>query len=50
MVDELQVNLVPMLLGDGERLLDGLDADTTLEIVRVIDAPGVTHLKYRIVS
>ena len=50
MVDELQVNLVPVLLGDGERLFDGLGTDRRLEIVRVIDAPSVTHLKYRVVS
>jgi hypothetical protein len=38
------------MLGDGARLLDNLGgADATLERVRVIDAPGVTHLKYRVV-
>ncbi len=49
-VDELQVNLVPVLLGRGERLLDDLGTDIRLELARVIDAPGVTHLKYRVVS
>jgi dihydrofolate reductase len=49
-VDELQVNLAPVLLGEGERLLDDLGTGIELEIVRVIDAPGVTHLKYRVVS
>jgi dihydrofolate reductase len=50
LVDEVQVNLVPVLLGSGERLLDDLGTDIRLEIARVIDAPGVTHLKYRVVS
>jgi dihydrofolate reductase len=50
LVDELQVNLVPVLLGSGERLLDDLGSDIKLEVVRVIGAPGVTHLKYRVVS
>jgi dihydrofolate reductase len=49
-VDEVQINLVPVLLGGGRRLLDNLDgADIALERVRVIEAPGVTHLKFRVV-
>ena len=51
LVDEIQVSVVPILLGSGERLLDGLDgAGIGLEPLRVVDAPGVTHLKYRVVS
>jgi dihydrofolate reductase len=50
LVDELQLHLVPVLLGGGERLLDGLGgADYRLECTSVIDAPGVTHLTYRTV-
>jgi hypothetical protein len=42
---------VPKILGRGVRLLDGLDADSAgLEVVRVIDAPGVTHLTYRVLK
>jgi dihydrofolate reductase len=49
LLDELQVNLVPILLGGGERLLDGLgEAPVGFERTRVIEAPGVTHLRYRI--
>jgi hypothetical protein len=41
---------VPRVLGRGVRLLDGLDAGTVgFEVVRVIDAPGVTHLTYRVI-
>jgi dihydrofolate reductase len=51
LLDELQINLVPILLGGGERLLDGLaDAPVELERTRVIEAPGVTHLRYRLVK
>jgi dihydrofolate reductase len=47
LVDEFQLHVVPILLGGGERLLDGV-GDLRLEQVRVIEAPGVTHLKYRV--
>jgi dihydrofolate reductase len=47
LLDELVMHLVPVILGGGVRLLGGLD-ETQLEIVRVVDAPGVTHLTYRI--
>jgi dihydrofolate reductase len=48
LLDELRINLVPVLLGGGERLLDNLDgAEIALECTRVIEAPGVTHLTYR---
>jgi dihydrofolate reductase len=49
LVDELELNVVPMLLGAGERLLDGLGSDLELEQLRAIEAPGVAHLKYRVV-
>jgi dihydrofolate reductase len=48
-VDEFQLHVVPILLGGGERLLDGV-GDLRLEQVRVIEAPGVTHLKYRVLK
>jgi dihydrofolate reductase len=46
LVDEMEINLVPVLLGSGERLFDGLGDDLHgLELVRTVAAPGVTHLK-----
>lgn len=49
LIDEVQLNLVPVLLGGGERLFEGLDGDDVkLELDRAVDAPGVTHLRYRV--
>jgi dihydrofolate reductase len=47
MVDEFELHVAPKLLGDGERPLDHV-GNLVLEQVRVIEAPGVTHLKYRV--
>ncbi|MGH2984924.1 MAG: dihydrofolate reductase family protein [Solirubrobacterales bacterium] len=49
LLDEFEVNVVPVLLGDGERLLDDV-GDLEIEQVRAIEAPGVTHIKYRVVK
>jgi dihydrofolate reductase len=48
LVDELELHVVPLVLGGGARLFDGVGPDLQLEQVRVVDAPGVTHLKYRV--
>jgi dihydrofolate reductase len=49
LLDEVQIHLVPVFLGDGVRLFDGLgEADLKLERARVIDSPTVTHLRYRV--
>jgi dihydrofolate reductase len=51
LLDELELHIVPVLLGGGARLFEDLDgADITLEQVRAIEAPGVTHLKYKVAS
>jgi dihydrofolate reductase len=51
LLDELTLNLVPVVLGRGVRLLDGLEPGSVeLDLVRVVDAPGVTHLTYRVVK
>ena len=49
LVDELELHVVPLVLGGGARLLDGVGPDVKLEQVRSVEAPGVTHLKYRVV-
>lgn len=48
LVDEVELSIVPLLLGSGERLLDDV-GDLELEQLRAVEAPGVTHLKYRVV-
>jgi len=51
LLDELELHVVPVLLGDGARLFDNLgDAEVELKQVRAVEAPGVTHLKYRVVT
>jgi dihydrofolate reductase len=50
LLDEIQIHLVPVLLGAGVRLFDHLGAGRIeLETMRVVEAPGVTHLRYRVV-
>jgi len=46
LVDEMEINLVPILLGAGERLFDGIGDLQGLELTRTVVAPGVTHLKF----
>jgi len=47
LVDEMEINLAPTLLGDGERLFDGVgDNLHGLELVRTVAAPKVTRLKF----
>jgi len=51
LLDELELHVVPVLLGGGARPFPELgDAEVQLEQVRVVEAPGVTHLKYRAVT
>jgi dihydrofolate reductase len=48
LVDELEISVVPLILGAGARLFDNLEAaDVELEQVRAVEAPGVMHLEYR---
>lgn len=51
LIDELQLHVVPALLGAGLRLFEGLGtARRKLEPVRVVDTPLATHVKYRFVK
>jgi dihydrofolate reductase len=48
LVDELLISVVPVVLGDGARLFENLgDAQIELEQVSAVEAPGVTHIRYR---
>jgi dihydrofolate reductase len=47
LVDEMEISVVPTLLGSGERLFDGVGDDLHgLELVRTVAAPEVAHLKF----
>src|SRR5205807_10322908 len=46
-IDELMLDLVPVLLGTGERLFDGVQ-DPGLTPIEVIQSPNATHVRYRI--
>jgi dihydrofolate reductase len=48
LLDEMQIHQVPVLFGRGRRLFDVLPSQIELEIVRVIDTPEATHIRYRI--
>ena len=51
LIDEIHIDLVPILLGNGVRLFDHLGSEPIeLEAIEVIDAPGVTHLGFRVVK
>src|SRR5215203_4124909 len=50
LVDEIEVHVSPLILGGGERLFDGVGPDLKLEQLRAVEAPGVAHLKYRVVK
>jgi dihydrofolate reductase len=47
-LDEIQIHQVPVLFGRGRRLFDVLPSRVELEIVRVIDTPEATHIRYRV--
>jgi dihydrofolate reductase len=49
LVDELMLSLAPTFLGNGLRLLDGIDVDASdLQIADVMSSPNVTHLRYAV--
>jgi dihydrofolate reductase len=51
LLDELQIHLVPILLGDGKRLFEDLGSDQLeLERTRLIEGLGVTHLRFRVLK
>lgn len=45
-LDEIQIHLIPVLLGRGRRLFYVLPAE--VELVRVINTPQATHIRYRV--
>ena len=47
-LDELQIHQIPVLFGGGRRLFEVLPSRIELEIIRVIDTPQATHIRYRV--
>jgi len=47
-LDELQIHQIPVLFGGGHRLFEVLSSRVELEVVRVIDTPEATHIRYRV--
>ncbi|MCL4294156.1 MAG: dihydrofolate reductase family protein [Anaerolineae bacterium] len=51
LMDEIHIDVAPLLLGKGVRLFDHLNIELTeLECIRVVRAPGVTHLGFKVVK
>jgi dihydrofolate reductase len=51
LLDEIHLDVAPLLLGKGVRLFDHLDIDPIeLECIHVVPAPGVTHIAFRVVK
>jgi dihydrofolate reductase len=48
LLDQLYIHIAPVILGAGERLLDGV-GHPALEVVDVVNGPGATHVKYRVI-
>jgi dihydrofolate reductase len=49
LLDEIQIHLIPVLLGGGVRLFEGIGPQQIeLEKTRVVDTPRATHLQYRV--
>ncbi len=50
-LDEMALQVVPVLLGQGRRLFDDMPPDRVeLELVHTLEGPGILHLRYRVLS
>jgi dihydrofolate reductase len=49
-LDEIQIHQIPVLFGAGRRLFELLPERMELEVLKVIDTPAATHIRYRVVS
>jgi dihydrofolate reductase len=50
LLDEIQIDLAPVLLGGGVQLFDHLGGPIELEKLAVVDGVDVTHLRYRVIK
>jgi len=50
LLDEMEIHLVPILLGRGVRLFEDLTSESfELRMIRCIETPGATHLRFEVV-
>jgi dihydrofolate reductase len=50
-LDEVDLHLVPTLLGEGRRLFEGIGTEPhQFELIRLVEGRGVTHLRYRVLT
>jgi dihydrofolate reductase len=50
LLDEIQINLVPILIGDGTRLFEDLDPEGIELRTSTIETPGATHFRFEVVK
>jgi dihydrofolate reductase len=48
LLDELQINVVPIVLGEGREYFEGIERQVQLEGPELVEGAGVTHLRYRV--
>ncbi|MEX2236562.1 MAG: dihydrofolate reductase family protein [Dehalococcoidia bacterium] len=47
LLDEIQIHLAPVLLGEGRRLFENMESrQREMELTRLVESPGVTHLRF----
>jgi dihydrofolate reductase len=49
LMDEIQIHLTPVLLGEGTRLFEHVGGPVQLERTMVVDTPNATHLRFRVI-
>jgi dihydrofolate reductase len=50
LIDELELGIVPVLLGAGLRMFDQLDQQIELEPIRVSEEASITYLRFRVIK
>ena len=50
LLDELQINLIPVVLGPGLPLFGGIAQEVSLDGPEIVQGNGVTHLRYRVAA
>lgn len=50
LLDEMEIHLVPVLIGGGRRLFDSGPDHIELEVARRLEARDVTHLRYACIT